>query len=315
MVTVIVPVYNVRDYLQQCLQSIAAQTYAQLEVIVVDDGSTDGSGALADQWAERDARFRVVHQENAGLSAARNTALNLVSGHYITFVDSDDFIAPQFVESLLHVIEESGAQVAICGWHDYTDGAPVPKADGPCPVTVYAAEEATDHILYQRHALTHSAWGRLFCAEVFQKVRFPEGLLYEDLAVLMPVMECVTTVVYTAQRLYYYRQRPGSILATFNVRRAHVLDILEDLESRAPFEFPQHLKAIRSRLLSAYFNMLRLASPQEVAFAHITDRSWQGVKRLRWSCFFDSNVRFRNKAGVVLSFCGRAILTRALRMF
>ena len=106
----IVPVYNVGAYLQQCLQSIASQSYAHLEVIVVDDGSTDDSGKIADEWASHDNRFRVVHQPNGGLSAARNTALDHATGRYVTFVDSDDFIAPQYVEVLCQLIRESGAQ-------------------------------------------------------------------------------------------------------------------------------------------------------------------------------------------------------------
>ena len=118
LVSVIVPVYNVGAYLQQCLQSIASQSYAHLEVIVVDDGSTDDSGKIADEWASRDNRFRVVHQPNAGPSAARNTALDLATGSYIVFMDSDDFIAPQFIEVLYRLIQESGAQTALCGWYD-----------------------------------------------------------------------------------------------------------------------------------------------------------------------------------------------------
>lgn len=314
LVSVIVPVYNVGAYLQQCLQSIASQSYAHLEVIVVDDGSTDDSGKIADEWASHDNRFRVVHQPNGGLSAARNTALDHATGRYVTFVDSDDFIAPQYVEVLCQLIRESGAQAALCGWYDYTVGD-APKSDIAQPTFIYTAEEATSHILYQRRGLTHSPWGRIYDASVFRDVRFPVGMLYEDLAVLMPVMQNIQTVVFTPQRLYYYRQRQGSIITTFNSRRAHILDILEDLERRAPHEFPLHLKAIRSRLLSAYFNMLRLAPLRDEQFAPITTRSWKGILRLRRSCFADGNVRLRNKVAIILSLFGRTVLTHTLHRF
>lgn len=314
LVSVIVPVYNVGAYLQQCLQSIASQSYAHLEVIVVDDGSTDDSGKIADEWVSRDNRFRMVHQPNAGPSAARNTALDLATGSYIVFMDSDDFIAPQFIEVLYRLIQESGAQAALCGWYDYTVGD-APKSDIAQPTFIYTAEEATSHILYQRRGLTHSPWGRIYDARVFHDVRFPVGMLYEDLAVLMPVMRHVHTVAYTPQRLYYYRQWPGSTLTSLNSRRAHILDILEDLERRAPHEFPQHLKAIRSRLLSAYFNMLRLAPLHDEQFAPITTRSWEGILRLRRSCFADGNVRLRNKVAIILSLFGRTVLTHTLHRF
>ena len=327
LVSVIVPVYNVGAYLQQCLQSIASQSYAHLEVIVVDDGSTDDSGKIAEEWASRDNRFRVVHQPNGGLSAARNTALDHATGRYVTFVDSDDLIAPQYVEVLCQLIQESGAQAALCGWHLYPDGDTVPKPDDACHSRTYTAAEAANHsrtytaaeaanhIFYQRKGLTQSVCARLYDASVFRDVRFPVGMLYEDLAVLMPVMQNSRTVVFTPQRLYYYRQRQGSIITTFNSRRAHILDILEDLERRAPHEFPQHLKAIRSRLLSAYFNMLRLAPLHDEQFASITTRSWEGILRLRRSCFADGNVRLRNKIAIILSLFGRTVLTHTLHRF
>ena len=315
LVSVIVPVYNVGAYLQQCLQSIASQSYAHLEVIVVDDGSTDDSGKIADEWASHDNRFRVVHQPNGGLSAARNTALDHATGRYVTFVDSDDFIAPQYVEVLCQLIQESRAQAALCGWHLYADGDAVPKPDDASHSRTYTAAEAANHIFYQRKGLTQSVCARLYDASVFRDVRFPVGMLYEDLAVLMPVMQNSQTVAFTPQRLYYYRQRQGSIITTFNSRRAHILDILEDLERRAPHEFPLHLKAIRSRLLSAYFNMLRLAPLRDEQFAPITTRSWEGILRLRRSCFADGNVRLRNKVAIILSLLGRTVLTHTLHRF
>ena len=208
LVSVIVPVYNVGAYLQQCLQSIASQSYAHLEVIVVDDDS----GKIADEWALRDNRFSVVHQPNGGLSAARNTALDHATGRYVTFVDSDDFIAPQYVEVLCQLIQESRAQAALCGWHLYPDGDAVPKPDDGSHSHTYTAAEAVNHIFYQRKGLTQSVCARLYDASVFRDVRFPVGMLYEDLAVLMPVMQNSQTVVFTPQRLYYYRQRQGSTL-------------------------------------------------------------------------------------------------------
>lgn len=314
LVSVIVPAYNVGEYLQQCLQSIACQSYARLEVIVVDDGSTDGSGRIADEWADSDKRFRAIHQPNRGSSAARNAGLDAATGRYIVFVDSDDFIAPQFVELMLAFIQSSGAQMALCGWHCFSDDGNVPPVGAaPRHTTLYGADEATDHILYQRKGLTHSPWGRIFEADVLRGVRFPVGMVYEDMAVLMPTMQRVRTVAYTPRRLYYYRKRKGSIMASFDLRHAQMLDILEDLERRAPLEFPQHLPAVRSRLLSAYFNMLRLAPRHRAEYEPLVTRSWEGVKRLRCGCFFDRKVRLRNKVGIALSVLGLKVLRLAFQ--
>ncbi|MGM9869694.1 MAG: glycosyltransferase family 2 protein [Sodaliphilus sp.] len=300
LVSVIVPAYNVAPYLEQCLESIAAQTYTHLEVIVVDDGSTDASGAIADEWAARDPRVRVIHQPNAGLSAARNSALNVMQGAYVTFIDSDDFVAPQYVERLMHYA--SDADAVLCGWVNFSDDDTIPAPSTCGKVRTYTAFQAVQHILYQRHGLTHSAWGRIYRAHIFKDVRFPKGMLYEDLAVLMPVMQQVSRLIFLPERLYYYRQRPGSILATFNPRRTHVLDILEDMERRAPEQWPEHLPAIRSRLLSAYFNMFRIVTDPRGAHAPIISRAWAGIRRLRRGCLLNRHVRPRNKAAILLTY-------------
>ena len=310
LVSVIVPAYNVAPYLEQCLESIVAQTYTHLEVIVVDDGSTDASGAIADEWAVRDRRVRVIHQPNAGLSAARNTGLNAMQGTYVTFIDSDDFVAPQYVERLMQYA--SDADAVLCDWviFSYADTVPAPSTCSK--VRTYTAFQAVQHILYQRRGLTHSACGRIYRANIFKEVRFPEGMLYEDLAVLMPVMQQVSRLIFVPERLYYYRQRPGSILASFNPRRTHVLDILEDMEQRAPEQWSEHLPAIRSRLLSAYFNMFRIVPADSSAYAPILSRAWAGIKRLRKECLLDSQVRLRNKVAILLSYLSRRLLAATL---
>ncbi len=312
LVSVIVPAYNVAPYLEQCLKSIVAQTYARLEVIVVDDGSTDASGTIAEEWAQRDPRVKVIHQPNAGLSAARNTALNVMQGAFVTFIDSDDFVAPQYVERLMQYASEADA--VLCDWVNFADADAIPAPSPGGEVRSYSAFQAVQHILYQRHGLTHSAWGRIYNARIFQQVRFPVGMLYEDLAVLMPIMQQVSRLVFVPDRLYFYRQRPGSILASFNPRRTHVLDILEDMERRAPEQWPEHLPAIRSRLLSAYFNMLRIVTDPHGAHAPIIRRALTGIKRLRKSCLLDRRVRLRNKAAILLSYITPTrLLTTLLR--
>ncbi|MBR6489706.1 MAG: glycosyltransferase family 2 protein, partial [Muribaculaceae bacterium] len=122
MVSVIIPVYNVQEYLARCIDSVLCQSHKELEVILVDDGSTDHSGAMCDDYASRDGRIKVIHKSNGGLSDARNAGLDVMTGDYVTFIDADDYVHPYFVELLLRGLHESGSQIAVCRWQELNDG-------------------------------------------------------------------------------------------------------------------------------------------------------------------------------------------------
>ena len=307
LVSVIVPVYNVEAFLDQCLESILAQSYRNMEILVVDDGSTDNSGNMCDRWAERDERIRVIHQPNGGLSAARNTALDVMTGQLVTMVDSDDVLHPDFIATLLDTMRQHDADIAVGSYRPfYGDDTAFPADVGHyAPPRSYDQHEALLAILYQK-GLTHSAWGRLYRAELFNGIRYPVGQFYEDFAIIYPLLKKCRTVVKTEAVLYGYRQRDKSILQTFSPRRAHVLDIGERLEAEIDAHDKQYASAIRSRLLSAYFNIL-LLSHQDKTNDHksLQDRCWNGIKRLRNKCLMDPHVRSKNKLGILASYLGR----------
>jgi len=307
LVTVVVPVYNVEPYLSQCLQSIVSQSYRNLEILVVDDGSTDVSGELCDQWAQRDKRITVVHQPNGGLSAARNTALDTMHGDYVTMVDSDDVLASNdSVAVLLHLLQQHDADVVVGKWMHFDNKVPaVPTTSGKDDsVRCYDSQQALSEILYQR-SITNSSCSRLFDARLFDQVRYPKGKLYEDVAIVYPLIKRARKVVTTDHLVYFYRQRPGSILQRFTPARADILDILEQLEGQLQDEQPRLLPAVRSRLLSAYFNILLLNEGCETPVAGLSQRCWQGIRRLRGGCLRDPMVRLKNKAGIMASHMGQ----------
>ena len=309
LISVIVPVYNVEDYLDQCMESIVGQTYPHLEILMVDDGSTDNSGALCDQWAERDQRIRVIHQENGGLSAARNTALDAMSGELVIMVDSDDVLHPDAVSILLQAIQAHHADVAI-GSFVVFDGkdANWPTITSEKTVRHYDSQAALKAIFYQDKLTNSSCW-RLFKASLFDDVRYPVGKYYEDLAIVYPLYKKCHLVVGIDDAVYGYRQRNDSILGRFSLKRADVLDICEQLERQVLTEDVELLHAVRSRLLSAYFNILLLSyQDKEQDFKELQDRCWKGIKRLRHNCLIDSNVRPKNKAGIIASYLGRTFL-------
>ncbi len=204
-ISIIVPVYNTAKYLPNCFDSIIAQTYTDYEVIVVDDGSTDGSAAICDQYAERDSRFRVVHKRNEGVSSARNIGLDKVGGQYIAFIDSDDTILPTMLEDLIRIAEAENADIVQSAW---------PLNDAEIE-TGKIKKMSRDKVLDENFAFSGvfkpSLCLGLYKAALFNEVRLPENIhYYEDFAVLTLLAAKSNGVVFVDKRYYNYVYREGS---------------------------------------------------------------------------------------------------------
>lgn len=216
LVSVIVPVYNVEKYLACCLDSIIGQTHQNLEIILINDGSTDSSGEICQQYAEKDPRVRVLTQKNQGLSAARNTGLDYMTGEYIVFVDSDDYIAPGMVEILLSQILVQGVPLAVCSYlkvADDDDNArfdTVP-ADGTCPSQRMGRNDVFDTIGTNRRTKFEVSWGKLYKKSIFENLRFEVGKIYEDAFIFHKIYAQVDLICYVDLKLYAYRMSTCSI--------------------------------------------------------------------------------------------------------
>ncbi len=211
LISVVIPVYNVQDFLCECLESVINQTYRNLEIIVVDDGSTDKSGKICDEYAKRDCRIKVIHKENGGLSDARNAGLEVCTGEYIGFVDSDDTIEDDMYDLLYHNIYQYNADISACkNYIVYEDKkCPVVQNDG----TIKSLTDKTSIIkeLFLGKGLTVSVCVKLFKKEIFSDVRFEKGKFYEDVWVFWPVFEKCNKLVMDYSCKYNYFQRKGSI--------------------------------------------------------------------------------------------------------
>ena len=209
-ISVIVPVYKVEKTLDKCVESIIGQTYKNLEIILVDDGSPDNCPALCDAAAARDARIRVIHQKNGGLSAARNAGLDAARGKWIGFVDSDDYIAPEMYEALYKAVQSTGADLALC------DYAEVDETGAPClpPYTGLAQRIFTGRELLKRatNTMAQPAWNKLYRRAIFAQLRYPEGKLNEDLFLIPKICLQIQKAVVVPNALYYYVQRGSSIM-------------------------------------------------------------------------------------------------------
>lgn len=218
MVSVIIPVYRVADYLDACVASVVEQTYRELEIILVDDGSDDACPALCDAWAAKDARIRVIHQTNQGLSAARNAGLSVSHGQYVAFVDSDDIIEPTMIDVLMDDMRRHRADVAVCGLRVVSDDGTT-TLDAPRYETCrYTGLQALLDLLYIGRRIPDAAWGRLYRRDVLDRgttLRFPEGLTSEDYYVNAIAYYRAHVVSMNERPLYRYRRRERSICSSF----------------------------------------------------------------------------------------------------
>ena len=306
LISVIVPVYNVEQYLEQCLTSIASQSYTQLEVVVVDDGSTDGSPGICDRWAERDKRFTVIHKPNGGVSDARNTGLRAATGRLLTMVDGDDWLQADAIELMYNLLINTDSDVAVFYWREVFPHT-VPDIQHPTPLSSwhrYDSRQTLRRIFYQKGFLTHSPWGRLYKSRLFDGLQYQHGIIYEDLAIAYDLYKRCSSVVVSDCKCYNYMQRNTSFMGDFKPQRLDVLDVVDRLETRIAKQEPQLLPAVRSRRLSAHFNILLLC-PASPEYDDVRDRCWNVIKQLRVRCFFDPHIRLKNRLGIMASFLGR----------
>lgn len=207
-ISVVVPVYKVEPWLDDCVRSILAQTYQNFELILVDDGSPDRCPAICDAWTEKDDRIKVVHQENQGLSVARNVGVDRSSGEFITFVDPDDFVERDYLEHLLLLLEQNPT----CGYSEcsmmvWRDGRCLPYGNSH-KIRLYAAKKAAEMVLVEK--LRVSSCAKLFRRELVLKVRFPAGRLHEDAYTICEFLAGTSQVVFSERPLYVYRLRSDS---------------------------------------------------------------------------------------------------------
>lgn len=235
LVTVIVPVFNVERYLRRSVGSIIAQTHTALEVLLINDGSTDSSGVLCDSLAAEDPRIRVVHQSNGGLSMARNAGLAQATGDFLTFVDSDDWLHPEMIETLLTLLIDQQADVGCAAFRRSTaEGQVDPANTEPAFLLVLDPEQALRELIGARHIQLTVAWAKLYRTQLWSELRFPQGRLHEDEFTTYRVLAASRRVIITGQQLYFYRKHGDSIMGSrYAARRG--IDASDAFRERADF--------------------------------------------------------------------------------
>ena len=231
-ISVIIPIYNVEDYLEQCVESILNQTYTNLEIILVNDGSTDSSGEICDRYKNIDKRIKVIHKVNGGLSDARNCGLENSTGEYIAFFDSDDWADEKFYDTLYTNIKKYNGDIAVCNYKKYYSKKDI-ELHNSNEVICYSNIEALNQ-LYDKYSVQMIiACNKLYKRKVIGGIRFPVGKIHEDEYLIPMIIYNAYKIIYINNELFYYRQRDNSIMnKKFNIKR---LDYLYALENRNRF--------------------------------------------------------------------------------
>ncbi len=266
LISVIIPVYNVAKILERCVESVRKQIYPNLEIILVDDGSTDMSGAFCDVFAKKDRRVKVIHQSNQGLSAARNAGLKIAKGKWVTFVDSDDSIRPDMIDTLHRMCYTNKLKMSICGFYEVkNDGEGQLKPRPAHDERILTTLECLKSMLCEE-GFTMSAWGKLYARELFDLVEFPVGRLYEDVGTTYKlVLQCDNIAVTDAKGYNYYQNDNSITKRTFSLKKMDLIDLTDQMcddilkysQGKPESEKQLLLNLTQKRRMHARFSILR----------------------------------------------------------
>lgn len=252
LVSVIIPVYNVEKYLERCVESIINQTYQKLEIILVDDGSPDRCPQICDDFALRDARIRVIHKENGGLSSARNAGIACMKGAYVTFVDSDDFLDKEAISAWKKSCEEYGADLVVGNLREYYTQEDILYMHS-CTKEVVSSETMMRKMLIENQQLC-AACGKLYISSIFEQLRFPEDVKFaEDMAVIHKIFQMGNIIVYDNNQYYYYNQNGISLVRSkFNPEKLKRVEAAKEWMEFVDVYYP----AIHQEAFAAYMTIL-----------------------------------------------------------
>ena len=251
LISLVIPVYNVSDYLHRLKDTAVSQTYKELEIILVDDGSTDTTGDICDEYSGRDSRIRVIHTPNRGVADARNTGIDVSNGSYIIFADGDDYLAEDYVEYLYSLCVSHNADAACCAWTLDNNGTFKICSYRKNEPGLYNSNHEAMRALMTTRLLSSSMWGKIFRKELFYDVRFPEGTnYYEDDATMYRLISKAESVVLGGEAKYFYTLRHDSMIhRSFNDNNLNMIKVFEERCSFIESNYPELAVYARSDVL------------------------------------------------------------------
>lgn len=300
-VSIIIPVYNGAHYLPDTVASVLSQSRSDWELIIVDDGSDDGvTPALCDSYAT-DRRVRVFHKPNGGISDARNFAIPLARAQYLTFLDADDLLHPDFVRLTLQAAGESGADIVFTTPDFFTGKFDMRPIGSHPPVRIIDPVDAVRTALFQT-GLDNGVWAKLYRTSLWSELRFRKGRRYEDLDIFYRPVLAAGKVAYLPLKLYGYRQHPGSYMHIFTSGRADVLDVTDEMLEWMRRNRPELVPAAADRRMSAHFNILLLLYANHVQNPRLEQRCLEVIRSQRRASLTGRGTRLKNRIGALVAY-------------
>jgi glycosyltransferase involved in cell wall biosynthesis len=303
LISVIVPIYGVEQYLDKCINSILNQSYTNLEIILVDDGSPDKCGEICERYALKDKRIHVIHKENGGLSSARNAGMQVIKGEYVTFIDSDDYISPYYVEHLFSALNSTNSDLSISWFKEVSkDDTNVNTIATIQNLQQLSQADCFKKLLYQ-DGIETSAWGKLYKTKLIDGLRYPEGELYEDIPVTSAYIFKCNSVAVISNEDYFYLQRGTSIqYQNFNTKKMAGIYHIEAMSEQVIKKYPELKNATKCREFSCASNLL--FQIPENSNKDSRDYLWQVIVRVRGAILLDKNARRKARIAAAISYLG-----------
>ena len=294
LISVIVPVYNIISYLPRCVESLRTQTYENLEILLIDDGSTDETPALCDRLATEDERIRVFHKKNGGPSSARNFGLQQAGGEYVGFVDSDDYLKEDMVEVLYHEVLQYDAEIATAAFESFFEDESRMSNPHNGKIFVYTKEKALDCFLFNDY-LTPCVCGKLYSISLWKSVRFPEGKLFEDQFTTYKLIDQCKKIVFDTTPRYYYRKRVGSIgHSSFSKRTYDLNDAIHEEYDYIHSKYGEKVPNIATARITwevVFINMMIVAGYEDISTRKEVQKFAKKNMGKIWNCEYISKVR------------------------
>ena len=310
LVSIIIPIYKVEKYLSNCVESVLNQTYENLEIILVDDGSPDNCPEICEQYARKDSRVRVIHKKNGGLSDARNCGIKAANGKYITCIDSDDYVSKDFIEYLYRLLIDTNADISICNFiktKELTEN----RIFTNDKTFQMSSDQAIQEMLYA-NLFSTSAWGKLYKIELFQDIAYPIGKYSEDMYTTYKLIIKANKVVYGNRVCYYYLHRPGSILTSdFSSKHLDVFEALHIMRDSGVLSSEGKMKAYKSQMVSSMAELIEKHPTKD----KIVQDIWEETKKYRLDVLCDLKVSKRVRAQACLMLMGYNVTEKVINAY
>ena len=308
LITIIIPIYNVEKYLEKCINSVLEQTYRNIEVILVDDGSPDNCGKICDEYKKKDSRIIVIHKKNGGLSDARNKGIDIANGKYVYFLDSDDYIERDTIQYLYNNVCKYNAQIAIAGIRDIFENQSKNKKYSDRSkeeiVKILNSKEALETMLYNTE-FSNMACNKLYEKKLFSKIRYPKGKLYEDLGTTYKVLNLADKIVLSSKMTYnYLADRKSSIMnQKYSKNRMQSLIFMEEIVDFVRKKYPDiELAAISRMYMECIFILLKLPFKN---YKEDNKKVKNFIKKYRWVVIKNKKLPIKQKLLCIITIGGR----------